>query len=94
MTRVLITGMSGTGKSTPLDELATRGHRTVDTDYGDYYELVDGESLWRADRIEALLGATPPGGGQVLFVQGPRAIRVSSIRGSRTSCPSALLPRY
>jgi shikimate kinase len=70
MTRVLITGMSGTGKSTVLDELSARGYRTVDTDYGEYYELVDGEQLWRADRIEALLRTTPADSGQVLFVQG------------------------
>jgi shikimate kinase len=70
MTRVLITGMSGTGKSTVLDELSARGYPTVDTDYGDYYELVEGEPLWRADRIEALLRATPDGSEQVLFVQG------------------------
>lgn len=70
MTRVLITGMSGTGKSTLLDELAARGYPTVDTDYGDYYELVDGERLWRTDRIETLLRTTPATGGQPLFVQG------------------------
>jgi shikimate kinase len=70
MTRVLITGMSGTGKSTLLAELSARGYQTVDTDYGDYYELVDGERLWRTDRIEALLRAAPAGSGQVLFVQG------------------------
>lgn len=70
MTRVLITGMSGTGKSTLLDELAARGYSTVDTDYGDYYELVDGERLWRADRIEALLRSTPASSTDVLFVQG------------------------
>ncbi|MBR7832683.1 AAA family ATPase [Actinospica durhamensis] len=70
MTRVLITGMSGTGKSTLLDELAARGYQIVDTDYGDYHELVDGEPLWRTDRIEALLRTVPAGGGQVLFVQG------------------------
>lgn len=70
MTRVLITGMSGTGKSTLLDELAVRGYPTVDTDYGHYYELVDGERLWRADRIEALLRSTPTGSADMLFVQG------------------------
>lgn len=70
MTRVLITGMSGTGKTTLLDELSARGYPTVDTDYGDYYELVDGERLWRTERIEALLRATAADSGQVLFVQG------------------------
>jgi shikimate kinase len=68
MTRVLITGMSGVGKSSLLHELASRGYRTVDTDYGDYHENVDGERLWRVDRIDALLADdTDPG---PLFVQG------------------------
>jgi adenylate kinase family enzyme len=53
--RVLITGMSGAGKSSLVDELAARGHRAVDTDYGDYFHTVDGEGLWREDRISALL---------------------------------------
>jgi predicted ATPase len=35
--RVLITGMSGTGESSLLHELAVRGYQTVDTDYGDYF---------------------------------------------------------
>jgi hypothetical protein len=37
---VLVTGMSGTGKSAALAELARRGHRVVDTDYGAYSEEV------------------------------------------------------
>jgi RNase adaptor protein for sRNA GlmZ degradation len=55
MRAVLITGMSGTGKTSLLGELARRGHRTVDTDYGEYYTTVDGERLWRVDRINSLL---------------------------------------
>jgi len=70
MKRVLITGMSGTGKSTLLDELAARGYRTVDTDYGDYYEVVDGERLWRPERVEELLNDVPTDAADVLFVQG------------------------
>ena len=70
MKRVLITGMSGAGKSSLLDELAARGHRTVDTDYGGYFHTVDGESLWREDRISALLGSAPDELPGVLFVQG------------------------
>jgi adenylate kinase family enzyme len=68
--RVLITGMSGAGKSSLLDELAARGHRTLDTDYGGYFHTVDGERLWREDRISALLGSAPDELPGVLFVQG------------------------
>jgi len=70
---VLVTGMSGTGKSTALAELARRGHRVVDTDYGGFSEEVpssDGperERLWREDRIDALLNEHDGG---VLFISG------------------------
>ncbi|MEY9904639.1 dephospho-CoA kinase [Catenulispora sp. MAP12-49] len=70
MKRVLVTGMSGVGKSSLLEELAARGYATVDTDYGDFHEVVDGEPLWRRDRIEAVLGEGFGGGTGVLFVQG------------------------
>jgi hypothetical protein len=56
---VLITGMSGAGKSSLLGELAARGYRTVDTDYGDYHETVDGEWLWREDRRGPRAGWPP-----------------------------------
>ena len=56
MTVVLVTGMSGTGKSSALAELARRGHQVVDTDYGDWIEGRPGsEPLWREDRIDELL---------------------------------------
>jgi dephospho-CoA kinase len=70
---VLVTGMSGTGKSAALAELARRGHRVVDTDYGGYSEEVPSsdaggrEQLWREDRIDALLDGSEDG---VLFVSG------------------------
>jgi dephospho-CoA kinase len=73
VTVVLVTGMSGTGKSAALAELGRRGHRVVDTDYGGYAERVpspDGrasEQLWREDRIAALLDRHQSG---VLFVSG------------------------
>ncbi|MDQ2709756.1 MAG: AAA family ATPase [Actinomycetota bacterium] len=73
MTRVLVTGMSGTGKSTVLMELGKRGHRVVDTDYAGWSDDVaspDGtgfERLWREDRMAALLAAEPAG---CLFVSG------------------------
>lgn len=70
---VLVTGMSGTGKSTALVELARRGHRVVDTDYGGWTEDVPSseglgsERLWREPRIDALLAEH---GGGALFVSG------------------------
>ena len=70
MKRVLITGMSGTGKSSLLHELAARGYRTADTDYGDYFQTSDGERLWREDRISVLLSSAPDQLPGVLFVQG------------------------
>jgi broad-specificity NMP kinase len=65
--------MSGTGKSAALAELARRGHRVVDTDYGEYSEGVSSsdaggwEQLWREDRIEALLNGHDDG---LLFISG------------------------
>ena len=73
MAVVLVTGMSGTGKSAALAELARRGHRVVDTDYGAYSEEVPcskaggREQLWREDRIEALLNGYHD---DVLFISG------------------------
>jgi len=64
---ILVTGISGVGKSTALTELARRGFTTVDTDYGPWIHVVDGEPLWRQPMIDALLDRprdTP------LFVQG------------------------
>lgn len=52
MSRILVTGMSGTGKSTVLVELRRRGHLTVDTDY-DGWVLNDG--TWDEARMSQLL---------------------------------------
>lgn len=66
--RVLVTGMSGAGKSALLTELAARGFWCVDTDYGGYLERVGDEEVWIGDRIEALLSTEHPRG--VLIVSG------------------------
>jgi len=65
--RVLVTGMSGTGKSTVLALLAARGHRVVDLDDpGWSFEQPgpdgDLEQLWDEGRVAALLAepATTP----------------------------------
>jgi dephospho-CoA kinase len=73
MTRVLVTGMSGTGKSTVLGELRRRGHRVVDTDHGGWSEDVtspDGssvEQVWCEERMSALLAEDAA---ESLFISG------------------------
>jgi dephospho-CoA kinase len=67
MAVVLVTGMSGTGKSSALAELARRGHQVVDTDYSGYAEEVAGEQLWREDRIAGLLDGC---GDETVFLAG------------------------
>ena len=66
---IFVTGMSGVGKSTAPAELTRRGHRAVDTDHGGRLAEVDGEPLWRADRIDALL-AQHERSGEPLFLSG------------------------
>jgi dephospho-CoA kinase len=71
--KVLITGMSGTGKSSVLRELRRRGYRVVDIDSSNWSierPLADGsgaEQLWRTDVMGALLAEDAPEG---LFVAG------------------------
>lgn len=64
---VLVTGMSGVGKSTVLDELARRGYATVDTDNGPWIEFVDSEPIWRESLIDELLNRPCE---SPLFIQG------------------------
>lgn len=71
MRRVLVTGMSGTGKSSVLGELARRGHRTVDTDTDEWCEwTTDREGqpdwVWREAPMRALLSSET----RLLFVGG------------------------
>jgi hypothetical protein len=77
--RVLITGMSGTGKSTVIAALAAHGHKAVDVDDAEFSQLVSvsDETLtglgsgtdwvWREDRVADLLAGHEVG---TLFVSG------------------------
>jgi dephospho-CoA kinase len=77
--RVLITGMSGTGKSTVIAELARRGYRAIDLDSPEFSQLVpaaDGELtgvgggmdwVWNVPKVAALLDSA---GDDSLFVSG------------------------
>jgi hypothetical protein len=77
MSKVLVTGMSGTGKSSALAEVGRRGYRVVDTDdpgwreYREYAESSDelhrGEWLWVEEMMTELLDSDD---GRSLFVQG------------------------
>jgi dephospho-CoA kinase len=65
--RILLTGMSGTGKSSVVEELTARGYKAIDTDYGFCDVQPDGRQLWREDAIEELLATEDA---DVLFVAG------------------------
>ena len=67
MKRVLLTGMSGTGKSSVVRALATRGYKAIDTDEGWSEPMPDGRQRWREDAIQALLATEDA---DVLFVAG------------------------
>jgi shikimate kinase len=80
--RVLLTGMSGTGKSTLISALAARGYKAVDADCDEFSEWVavrsaadipgspvepDRDWVWREDRIYELLSHEDA---DVLFLSG------------------------
>jgi broad-specificity NMP kinase len=67
--RLLLTGISGTGKSSVTGRLATLGYKTVDMDEAGWSEYAqDGEWVWREDRLQELLSSLKDG--DVLFVSG------------------------
>lgn len=85
MKRVLLTGISGVGKSSVIMALAASGYAAVDLDSDDYSEwvAVTGEPdsagspveperdwMWREDRVAELLARED---GDVLFVSGSAA---------------------
>lgn len=74
MRRVLITGMSGSGKSSVIEALSNRGFKAIDTDWDPGWEMrpvpggpdADGPGwVWREDRISRLLATEDA---DVLFV--------------------------
>jgi dephospho-CoA kinase len=64
--KVLLTGMSGTGKTSVLEELERQGFDVVDTDYGGYCFERNGEQLWDEDKMQMLLTSR----NATLFVSG------------------------
>jgi shikimate kinase len=68
MKRILITGMSGTGKSTTLRELAARGYPTLDMDDPGCSEYgPDGDWIWVEARAQAFLSQAE---GRARFISG------------------------
>jgi broad-specificity NMP kinase len=65
--RVLLTGMSGTGKSSVIRELAALGYKAIDTDDGWCEPLPGGRQQWREDGISSLLDTEDA---DVLFIAG------------------------
>jgi hypothetical protein len=57
--RVLLTGMSGTGKSALVHELRRRGYAAHDADEGFTEPRADGRWGWRADLVADLLAHAP-----------------------------------
>jgi shikimate kinase len=79
MKRVLITGMSGTGKSSVVQELVARGYQAHDLDTPEWSEWIDTDPsdaltptqgkdwVWREDRVRALLSQPQD---ETLFIGG------------------------
>jgi predicted ATPase len=97
MRRVLVTGMSGTGKSAALAELEARGFRVVDTDRPGWSEWIDGDGdpdgggwYWREPQMAELLATEDE---RTLYVSGTVTNQGSFTTGSMRSSSSAHPPR-
>lgn len=78
MVILLLTGMSGTGKSALIHELAELGYKAIDADSENWSHWVDvdgnptganegGDWVWREDRVQRLLATEDA---EVLFLSG------------------------
>ena len=65
--RVLLTGMSGAGKSSVVRALVARGYKAIDADDGWCEPQPDGRQRWREDAIGQLLDTEDA---DVLFIAG------------------------
>ncbi|MFW5709738.1 MAG: hypothetical protein ACOCX5_05910 [Chloroflexota bacterium] len=94
MKRILITGISGVGKSTVILELGRRGYKAVDLDQAAYSEWVavtddsntpgepvepDRDWVWQEDKVRALLKTEDA---DTLVLSGTLPIWVSSCHSS------------
>jgi dephospho-CoA kinase len=73
VTRVLLTGMSGVGKTAVATELRRQGFDVIDTDHDAYRIADDGEWLWDEGVVDVFLSADTP---EVRFVIGSAANQV------------------
>ncbi len=67
VTKTLITGLSGVGKSTTIGALRERGFTAYDADYGDLSLQQDGDWIWNLDRFTELLDTA---GDEPFFLSG------------------------
>jgi len=74
MKRILLTGMSGTGKSTAIEQLVGLGYKAIDLDSEGLCEWdANGDELWLEDEVRRLLATED---GDALFLAGCAANQV------------------